>query len=733
LSLQGGGGKPLQDYVDSGKLTIKEETFGEDIMITTETGQQVNCNTPLTGNNKTYSVDAMACRRVKISEIVETYTEQPDLQDFEEEEEPIPEITIDTEEIVIPKPSKFETTTNVERTREVAKKVVKKLLNECNYFERLKEDSPLIYNGIKDKIKYFNPAFHSMTPEGLNTRLTFLQQCMRPGETIPTIGDDGQVKENVDVSNTTFGAPPICVLRIGDFYHTKIVINSISINYEPMTFDINPEGIGVQPMFANIQMSFNFIGGQGIQGPVARLQNALSFNYYGNTEMYDDRSDVTAIEDSENLNRIVWEAIENQTPFGLNDKPRDEITQEAGVTIGEILTTEITTSDNGQENLTGNIEYKEIFKQLLDQVTDYSNTINDSIEKITDNYSIAGMKMLGKDRKFQEGKILGYFDGSSSNTNLFGSPFNIQENTNTIIDGCLLDIENKTSPMYKNFDNQDFTFSDKRTYKKNLQQTIEKRRNTWSSVMNSTITDIQNTQKELVRKIDTLNLVESLTDGFRLKSGRNVIYSIQGENTLNTLTNDLEIVGEDLKKYYDTIETKVFQKNINMYDDNFDFTLPGNTTINTPENIRFFMIFGYEVLNDTQKIIDEILGDLGEKEEWRKYVTEIIEGSTITIGTDPLDEFNDPFINTTPTTVITGLKYQYDTIFKFSKNIISTFKNENEVKKVVSYNPFNPNKERKFDYIREVENPVEKDGFFNILYKNVNTEGTSFNGKREFK
>jgi hypothetical protein len=36
-----------------------------------------------------------------------------------------------------------------------------------------------------DKIKYFHPGFHSTTPEGLNSRLTFLLQCTRQG---PTIG-----------------------------------------------------------------------------------------------------------------------------------------------------------------------------------------------------------------------------------------------------------------------------------------------------------------------------------------------------------------------------------------------------------------------------------------------------------------------------------------------------------------------------------------------------------------
>ena len=59
-----------------------------------------------------------------------------------------------------------------------------------------------------------------------------------------------------------------------------------------MRFDLNPEGIGVQPMYAKISMAITILGGQSLEGPINRLQNAVSFNYYSNTEVYDDRSDI---------------------------------------------------------------------------------------------------------------------------------------------------------------------------------------------------------------------------------------------------------------------------------------------------------------------------------------------------------------------------------------------------------------------------------------------------------
>jgi hypothetical protein len=122
---------------------------------------------------------------------------------------------------------------------------------ECRYFEKLTDEDSFIFDKFRDKIKYFHPAFHSTTPEGLNARLTFLLQCTRQG---PTLEEQG-------ATNLAFGRPPVCILRIGDFYNTKIVIDNIGLDYEPLVWDLNPEGIGVQPMIANVNMSFKFIGG----------------------------------------------------------------------------------------------------------------------------------------------------------------------------------------------------------------------------------------------------------------------------------------------------------------------------------------------------------------------------------------------------------------------------------------------------------------------------------------
>ena len=54
---------------------------------------------------------------------------------------------------------------------------------------------------------------------------------------------------------------------------------------------MNPEGIGMMPMYADVTINFSFLGGSDLSGPINRLQNAVSFNYYANTSVYDNRAE----------------------------------------------------------------------------------------------------------------------------------------------------------------------------------------------------------------------------------------------------------------------------------------------------------------------------------------------------------------------------------------------------------------------------------------------------------
>jgi len=155
---------------------------------------------------------------------------------------------------------------------------------ETDYFEAMdKNDRIALFSNLKQKLDYFHPAFHSITPEGFNKRLTFLLQCTRQG---PSINVGSTKTETNQPSNSAFGRPPVCILRIGDFYYTKVVIDSCNISYDENLWDLNPDGIGIQPMIATIDLNMKMIGGSSLEAPVSKLQNALSYNFFANTEVY---------------------------------------------------------------------------------------------------------------------------------------------------------------------------------------------------------------------------------------------------------------------------------------------------------------------------------------------------------------------------------------------------------------------------------------------------------------
>jgi hypothetical protein len=268
-----------------GKLIINFSTEGENAkgLTNVDPDGRLDCKTVIQTKYglKITTPNAFYCRQTSVKFSAKTLSVQkpPSTQKIK-----IPKITKE--------PGEPEITYTPKPPIDVMKRIITKTLSECYYFKKLEEDSPLAFTSLKEKLKYFHPAFHSTTPEGLNSRLTFLLQCVRPGNTIPIKGIADV--NDLNARNTSFGPPPICVIRIGDFYHSKIVIRDINITYDDSTWDLNPEGIGVQPMIANITLQVSFIGGQGLERPVEKLQNALSSNFFANTEIYDERAQSTA-------------------------------------------------------------------------------------------------------------------------------------------------------------------------------------------------------------------------------------------------------------------------------------------------------------------------------------------------------------------------------------------------------------------------------------------------------
>jgi len=253
----------------------------------------------------------------------------------------------------------------VEDTFNVSNKITNRFYNECNYFEVLAQEDKFVYDTLKEKLKYFHPAFHAITPEGLNSRLTFLLQCTRQGPT--------NIKGAPD--NLAFGRPPVCILRLGDFYHSKIVIDNVGITYEPLVWDLNPEGIGVQPMIATVDLSFKMIGGQSLRAPINKLQNAVSFNFFGNTQVYDVRADKLKENKGEFDLVLGAEKLESiSDPVEVSKKPNGTHRNEA-----------VTNQENLADNVNSNTEESTESTETTEIKILGSNGFDLSRPSLTDN------------------------------------------------------------------------------------------------------------------------------------------------------------------------------------------------------------------------------------------------------------------------------------------------------------------------------------------------------------
>jgi hypothetical protein len=395
------------------------------------------------------------------------------------------------------------------------KKIIMKTLSECYYFQKLEESDPVVFSSLKEKLKYFHPAFHSTTPEGLNSRLTFLLQCVRPGDTIPIKGLTDE--KDLNARNTSFGPPPICVLRIGDFYHSKIIIRNVDITFEDSTWDLNPEGIGVQPMIANVSLQINFIGGQGIKSPVSRLQNALSSNFFANTEMYDERSINTAENigefTRETFTKNFLEEIQKNSTVGPN---------------GEVLNSE----NNVIEGFIGNVNlrfgngvivgipaiegvtlsYNDIVDKMYDTTINYFNTYESTYNNAVRKYGpvVSSLLLHPIYRKITD---LTYFttqNGTENTLQLHGE-YKVGEDLSRFIDLFKKEIEESmiNSTVSEIFDLNKILSSEKQNYLNRILRSkmIDYVKTEINGINEFDIRTLNEVRNEIINTLDNLNFI----------------------------------------------------------------------------------------------------------------------------------------------------------------------------------------------------------------------------------
>ena len=616
------GDKTISALESEGRITFIENSNGEEITIPQKDGtvfEEVNCSQDisLTPNGvensiaQWYSIPAMACRRVRIARIEPSIPDPP--FELEELPDPVTEVIITNDvtgnttgsTITIPPgPKPVKIPDPLKKVKEgISKKILRYLFSECDYFEVIKETNPMVYDSIKEKIKYFSPAFHSTTPEGLNARLTFLNQCMRPGQTIPVIGPDGRPKHN-DALNTSFGAPPVLVLRIGDFYHTKIIPNNISITYDPLVFDINPEGIGVQPMIAKVSLGFDFIGGSGLAGPIEQLQNALSFNYYANTEIYDERAIATE-DTSERDEKIVGKLISNgSAPLTVEKIPND-ISNRGGQAIGTVVSAIANTEGTVE---TGEIDYDNLIGELSTNTKEFFSTIYNKLKSIKDvsNYGI--LQLVNYERKYFDGDISEY--SSPTTLNIYGKPDDVEKLLKNLVDKAVKDCKDNLSPVLRNIVQPESLYSNaaQRQVRNKMEEILTTRYAEINDAIIGPINELTSYQENFNYTFRKTDVVISKFDGILLESGEPKIYSLTGDSATTVTTKILDVyknqVGKTITEFFDVMSANYIMKNGTIeYDKGNDIlTMPDKwlDPFSNDEDTRFYMVMSNIMLDDNK-------------------------------------------------------------------------------------------------------------------------------------
>jgi hypothetical protein len=592
----------------------------------------------------------------------------------------------------------------IDKTKNISKKILRELLVEQDYFEMIKQDTPFLYDSIKQKIKYFHPAFHSITPEGLNSRITFLNQCVRPGRTIPTETGNNLVVN--DSFNTNFGTPPVLILRIGDFYNTKIIPDGVSFTYDNL--DINPEGIGVQPMIASVTINFKMIGGHGLKEPVEKLQNALSFNFYANTEMYDDRADVT--EDTTAIDNELVSAIFNNEPVATINDVSNVIENDGGDTIGRILT--VTPNTGGTQ--TGTISYTTFVDEIVNQTKEYFDETNKFITSTINQYGYGLFKQFSTYRKYFKGD-LNDFNVSKYPTKIYGKTG--YEGNIGAISVLLQGIVTVGNDAFHEGLPDGTPISDRLGLTTNFNTLIQNKANSGFPDLASSMNDFANKQANYIQFFRKMDFILSSTDGKILNNNSPKIYDLSGTTTLTAMTSDYQVISDDLNNFS------------TLLGDNRLYPTGDNSYVDSSPGLYFTPFINSNILqnnNNINLIYTMFASDLLDDGKRQKFKDDLIKNITTQSTIDS--------INNTINVLVTEFNKERQKEIEDINSILSG----SGYDKYLNYNPLDSNgksikgKERTVNFTTSDGTEEQKDRIKKIYSSENNGSNDKFNDKKKF-
>jgi hypothetical protein len=382
---------------------------------------------------------------------------------------------------------------------------------------------------------------------------------------------------------------------------------------------MNPEGIGIQPMIASVSMNFNIIGGMGLKEPVERLQNALSFNYYANTEIYDERSVWT--EDTSALDKSVVDAIlASQTPATVANVDNPP-TNNGGTTIGEIITNIPVPS--GQ---TGEIGYQKIMDSLLTETKNYFELITNKLESVNSSYNYGVVQMLNYNVQYSLGSLNeSAFGTTVKEIEIYGKPNYFSKDSDLIkqqFTNSVTDINGDNNPIIKYLLNLQFNDNIMRQVRSNMIDYINNLETTFSNGITTIVQDIVVFEQNYIQIIRKINAIVDATDGKLLDTNTPRIYNLSGTTqvsktynkgtTYNELVDDFLTLDKATSQYNTLLNgvpyTMAFSGNPTYYPETREFKVLNPDLFQTKEEKTFFFIMA------------RILSDKNKKDEYINYV-----------------------------------------------------------------------------------------------------------------
>jgi len=149
----------------------------------------------------------------------------------------------------------------------------------------------------------FQPAFFSGDLVDFKKRAEFVAKLTRPAK-------------NDSAAGFSFTKPPVCHLRLGDWFDHDVIINSVSYDYANAPWTIGGEK--TQPMWVSVNINFNIVGPAGKEGGVPLTSTDVE-GFFGTSFVPGTGNDVLSF-----LKDNVSSALSNASAAALKQLEKDK-------------------------------------------------------------------------------------------------------------------------------------------------------------------------------------------------------------------------------------------------------------------------------------------------------------------------------------------------------------------------------------------------------------------------